>query len=234
MKRPEHAQTSPLDTELASLLASEKVLVAQPDHVKARAVARARAALSRAVSSPPTWRQPLWRRARTAVAAGVVLTVAVAGAAVIQARRSAFPWQKAIAPEAPETATAPSDLHPALVTDPAPFPATSQREGVSKLKPVVRASVGPNEYAVELRLLRQARAAIARGAFADALVAIAEHARRMPSGRLAEEREALRVRSLSGLRRHADARRAADAFKARFPRSVLLPRVDEMAREASE
>lgn len=233
---------APLDAELASLFASEKVLAVQPDHVKARAVARARASLSRAASSPPTWRRPLWRRARIAVAASVVLTVAVAGAATFQARRSAVHLPTATLPE---TGTAPGPLPVALATNPAPFSATlreresdregmTSREGISTVRPVVRASVAPNEYAAELRLLRQARAAIARGAFADALVTISEHARRMPSGRLAEEREALRVRSLSGLRRHVDARRAADAFKARFPHSVLLPRVDQMAQEASE
>jgi hypothetical protein len=230
MKRPD---LPPLDPELSSLLASEKILLAQPDHMKARAVARARAGLSGAVSSPPAWRQPpRWSTARTALAAGIVLTVAVAGAATFQAQRSALLRQRATAPET-ATETALSDLHPAPVTDLASSPPASH-EAVSTLKPVVRAAVGANEYAVELRLLRQARTAIARGAFADALVAIAEHARRLPSGRLAEEREALRVRSLSGLRRHTEARRAADAFKARFPRSVLLPRVDAMAQEASE
>jgi len=60
-------------------------------------------------------------------------------------------------------------------------------------------------------------------------VLIAEHARRFPNGRLAEEREALRVRSLADSGRMADARRAVAAFGARFPRSVLLPRLQEAA-----
>jgi hypothetical protein len=45
---------------------------------------------------------------------------------------------------------------------------------------------------------------------------------------LVEEREALRVKALSGLGRTEEARRAADSFEARFPRSVLLPSVSKM------
>jgi len=45
---------------------------------------------------------------------------------------------------------------------------------------------------------------------------------------LLEEREALRVKALSGLGRVEEARRAAHAFEARFPRSVLLPAVNQM------
>ena len=61
-----------------------------------------------------------------------------------------------------------------------------------------------------------------------ALPPIAEHARRFKNGRLAEEREALRVKALVGLGRMEDARRAAAGFKARFPYSVLLPAVSQM------
>ena len=81
----------------------------------------------------------------------------------------------------------------------------------------------------ELRLLRQARAAVAREDYAAALPPIAEHARRFKDGRLTEEREALRVKALAGLGRSEDARRAAAAFRARFPRSVLLPAVNQMS-----
>jgi hypothetical protein len=58
---------------------------------------------------------------------------------------------------------------------------------------------------------------------------IAEHARRFKDGRLTEEREALRVKSLAGLGRSDEARRAAAAFRARFPRSVLLSAVNQMS-----
>jgi len=81
----------------------------------------------------------------------------------------------------------------------------------------------------ELLLLRPARAAVAREDFAAALPPIAEHARRFKDGRLAEEREALRVKALVGLGRTDEARRAAAAFRAHFPHSVLLPAVGQMS-----
>jgi hypothetical protein len=88
----------------------------------------------------------------------------------------------------------------------------------------VRDEPGPEE----LRLLGLARAAVARHDFAAALVPIGEHARRYKNGRLTEEREALRVKTLAGLGRTEEARRAANAFESHFPRSVLLRAVSHM------
>ena len=81
---------------------------------------------------------------------------------------------------------------------------------------------------MELRVLRPAQQAVARQDFATALAAIAEHQRRFPSGRLAEEREALRVKALLGLGRDADAQQAGATFRKRFPRSALHERMGEM------
>jgi len=64
--------------------------------------------------------------------------------------------------------------------------------------------------------------------FNTALSAIAEHQRLFPSGRLAEEREALRVKALLGLGRTAEAQRAGATFRSRFPKSALLGRIEEM------
>jgi hypothetical protein len=61
---------------------------------------------------------------------------------------------------------------------------------------------------------------------------IAEHARRFRDGRLAEEREALRVGALAGLGRDEEARHAASNFRTRFPQSVLGPAVDQMSAVA--
>jgi hypothetical protein len=80
----------------------------------------------------------------------------------------------------------------------------------------------------ELELLRAARNDVTRGDFAGALAVIAEHVRRFRHGGLVEEREALRVKSLAGLGRHEEARRAAAAFHARFPHSVFLSTFERM------
>jgi hypothetical protein len=81
----------------------------------------------------------------------------------------------------------------------------------------------------ERSLLGAARSAVADGDFAEALVPIGEHARRFESGLLAEEREALRVKALSGLGQAEEARRVAAAFEQRFPNSVLRRSVRQMA-----
>jgi hypothetical protein len=121
---------------------------------------------------------------------------------------------KTIAPLPAPVAVAPVEE---VAPEPAPAPAV--------VKPLSRAETARQE----LRLLRQARAAVAREEYAAALPPIAEHARRFKDGRLSEEREALRVKSLAGLGRGEDARRAAATFRARFPRSVLLSAVNKMS-----
>jgi len=85
-------------------------------------------------------------------------------------------------------------------------------------------------YALELGLLQRARAGVASGKFSTALEAIAEHQRRFPSGRLREEREALRVKALAGLGRNDEARLAAKRFREHFPGSVLSSRIEEAIR----
>jgi hypothetical protein len=59
-------------------------------------------------------------------------------------------------------------------------------------------------------------------------LALANHERHFPAGRLAEEREALKVTALLGLNRRDDARRVASQFRRRFPHSVLLPHMDDV------
>jgi hypothetical protein len=156
-------------------------------------------------------------------AAAVALTC-VGGAAVGAAayRMRGHDVAPVAHPAAPVPVAAPAPVHvqsepPAIEPAPEPTPVTDAPR-LSKAE-AARA---------ELKLLRQARAAVAREDFAAALRPIAEHTRRFKDGRLTEEREALRVKSLAGLGRTEDARRAAAAFKARFPRSVLLPAISRM------
>ena len=82
-------------------------------------------------------------------------------------------------------------------------------------------------YAAELECLEHAQMALAGQDFRGALAASLEHGRRFPNGRLAEQREALRVRSLAGMGLATEAHRAAVAFGERFPRSVFLSRLHE-------
>jgi hypothetical protein len=90
-----------------------------------------------------------------------------------------------------------------------------------------RSATAQESYAAEIHLLTRAQVAYASREFTDTLALVAEHGRRFPSGRLAEEREALRVRALAGAGRTEESRRAAAAFTSQFPRSILLPRLGD-------
>ena len=89
-----------------------------------------------------------------------------------------------------------------------------------------RVTAPRDAFAVELALLQRAHTDYTHRDLTGALALLAEHARRFPHGRLAEEREALRVRSLLAAGRTAEAHRVAATFATDFPRSALLQRLD--------
>jgi len=212
----------PLSTEVRALLDHEREITPLPATVRARAVARARAALvagvaraDRSVAVPP---RPRWAAAAAVIG---ILSVGV-GAAAYQFRAYLAP---APANDRPAAAPAPRPAPP-----PAPVAAAQDVEEATPATAVDKPTLSRADQArAELRLLRQARAAVAREDYAAALPQIAEHAHRFKDGRLTEEREALRVKALVGLGRTAEAHRAAAAFRARFPRSVLLSAVNKMS-----
>ena len=222
------------DQELEAVVERGRRIRRAPDVVRARLLARARAHVAAArASSIPTatpWAGSTWRGRRIAVAAAALLAFTTAGAAAALYSRATRP------PEIVPLPT-PSPKVPA-VRAAAPEPLAA--EPTPQLVPTSRPQhphrlLSPQEsYAAELYLLQQAQSDYAGQDFLDALVLVAEHARRFPKGRLAEEREALRVRSLAGAGRGDEASRALVAFARRFPRSVLLPRLREQARAAAE
>jgi hypothetical protein len=162
---------------------------------------------------------------RWAAAAAVVLVASAAVAAAayeIHVRFAPAPMTRPAAVASAPAMVAMAPASPAAeLAPPGSLPTPSATVAVPSLSPAEAARA-------ELRLLRQARAAVARGDFAAALSPIAEHTRRFKNGRLVEEREALRVKALVGLGRGEEARHAAADFRARFPRSVLLPAVSQM------
>lgn len=209
---------SPPSPEVRALLDQERMLPPVSASQRARATARARAALASPVVATAAASGAAPRNRWVAAAAAALVISAAVGAAAFElhsrlasapvARRAVVSGPAVVAVSAP----------PAAAPELAPVPA-----------PPVSAPASPADAArAELRLLRQARVAVARGDFAAALPPIAEHTRRFKNGRLIEEREALRVKALGGLGRTGEARRAAAAFRARFPRSVLLPAVSQM------
>lgn len=79
--------------------------------------------------------------------------------------------------------------------------------------------------AEEVGLLRSAHAALNAGDPNAALARLAEHARRFPSGTMAEERDAARVLALCRAERRDEARTAAARFLRDRPSSPLAARV---------
>jgi hypothetical protein len=217
-------KTSPFSPDIDALLDAERVVVEQPDEVRVRAFLRARAAMSKGSLRPRSVFGFKW------MLAAAVLFVAVSlSAAAIRARR-----QVEVPPYGPSPAAA-KQAEPAPIARSANEPfigdvakSTGQGE-VPSAAPLQattsRPATSAETYALELKLLQPARAAVARGDFAAALSAITEHERRFAAGQLTEEREALRVQALMGLHRTDEARRAAITFRTRFPNSVLLSRM---------
>jgi hypothetical protein len=214
-------ERDPLSPELRALIERERDLPLVPVAQRARAMARARAALTAGGTSAKV---PMRARPgkRWAAAAAALLASAAVGAAAYEIR--------AHLARTPHIAPAPRPTPVVAIAPAAPRPTATVEEQPEAPEPPATAPVLSRTEAAraELRLLRAARAAVARRDFAGALAPLAEHTRKFKNGRLTEEREALRVKALSGLGRTEEARRAAIAFRARFPRSVLLPAVSQM------
>lgn len=158
----------------------------------------------------------------------------VAGRAAPSAHVAAPP-----APPRPSPTNAPSDLLPATPPPPDPpaDPPAVPADALPHARPApapsparaasATASAGPGtasdtDLGHERALVTQARTALARGDAAASLDALDRHAATFPRGRLAEERDALRVTALARLGRRDEARAAAATFATRYPKSPLL------------
>jgi len=91
---------------------------------------------------------------------------------------------------------------------------------------------GPSDPALarERTLLEMGRTALTRNDAPAALEALGAHAREFPSSQLAEEREVMTIQALVAAHRMPEARNRAATFRATFPKSPLVPIVDEATR----
>jgi hypothetical protein len=220
------------EQELEAIMEEGRKIRPAPDVVRARLLARARAAVAAAEASPPLPATmaipPSPHGRRIAAAAAVILALAAAGAvAALHAPRA--PEPAPTVRRSPEAPAVRASVPPIPTEEPPSVGPSSSRPGHPH-----RTTSPQESYAAELQLLQRAQAQYTRQDFQDALVLIAEHAHQFPNGRLAEEREALRVKSLAGAGRGDEARRALAAFAKHFPRSALLPRLRETARSAQD
>ncbi len=223
------------------MLANERTIAPEPEAFRKRAVERARAELAcrPRTDLPDSPRLSRSRRITVAVAAAAsVMLVALCAVAVRAAYRSGLGDQVPPAiTSSPEPGVLDSQIAAALpdkLPEVCPAVATpSERSSKAKVSGRAKTAKDSETYAIEFKMLQPAYHAVARHDFTSALTAIAEHQQRFASGQLAEEREALRVKALLGLGRRAEAQQATVAFRERFPRSVLLRRIEDMLEAAS-
>ena len=216
--------------ELEELIARGRIVPPLSDVVRARARARAMVAAGAAVPTaappgPAVTARAHGHELRTASAASIALVLAAAGAVAALGARTGDRMDQASpspAVTAPTSRLEASELVMPSLANPQPKP-------LPRLRRSTRPATAQESYVAELDLLQRAQAASDERDFSGALVLVAEHARRFPDGRLAEEREALRVRSLARSEHAEEAHHAAEAFANRFPRSVLIPRLRQTA-----
>jgi hypothetical protein len=225
-----------LGPELEAFLKPRMIQRRVPPEIRARALAGARAILAAGGAIPRSARHELptvpVRSARArgpvrlALAGAVAIAVGAVGAVGALRGRVAHPPQTGLLASPRQPVPAVRDASFGGVPREPP-PAAAPHAPTAKPTRPARASGAADAVAAELDLLQRAHGAYTRRDFSTALALIAEHARRFPKGHLAEQREALRVRSLMGSGHVDQADRAAAAFTVHFPRSVLLPHVEE-------
>jgi TolA-binding protein len=237
-----------LEPELESLLRFRTVARQLPDDVRARVLDRSRALVSastsgrRAISRAIPFAEPRPPATssshggglrRLAIAAALAILAGAAGA-VAALRTRAADAPPAAFPEG--SVSFPAHVREESEPDPETEPATgtaaattASHHAMTRHHPV--AKVRGADPLAQVELLQHAHLAYARRDFRGALALVAEHARRFPNGPLAEECEALRVESLLAAGHVVEARRAGAAFAKRFPRSVLLPGIEETSHE---
>lgn len=219
-----------LDPELVAFLKPREIVRSVPPGIRARVLTRAKRVIAtggavQAMPEPP--RPDLdWRRVppgRPLVRLGLIVPLALAagtvGAMVTVHGRWARPGPAAASEIAPPNPARGEVAAGEDRDDTLPVP-----EKQISAKRAHRTFPERDSVAVELALLQRAQTAYAQHDCSRTLMLLAEHGRRFPQSRLAEERDALRVRSLGCAGHRREAQRAAAEFAARFPRSVLLPR----------
>jgi len=229
--------------EFEALFAAERELSSESGELRNRVIQRARETVQRESAGQILPYLPTPRKVGigVTVAAAVFLPALCAAAffAGYQARSGGAAVPAKLLTAAPSVvlpqAPAPSIIVALIPVEPSTHPLArypvAQHPGLRPTASKPTGSIRTTDveaYSMELQVLQPARLAVARQDFTSALNTIAEHQRQFPSGRLAEEREALRVKALLGLGRLAEARRAGAAFHTHFPRSVMLGRIDEM------
>jgi RNA polymerase sigma-70 factor (ECF subfamily) len=192
------------------------------------------AVLSRIAAAPssPSGSLPKWVKIGgacvvigAAVAVGVKLMPRSAPAPIVAAPQS----QPEVAAAPPAVAPAPQEPEGEAVTLGRGTPAQEKvgKEPVRSAPAVRSATAEPPADTLpdQVRLITEARAALGRQAFGQALAKANEYETRFPKGVFVEEELAIRVLSLCGLGREKEAVRARETLERAVPNSRQLDRV---------
>jgi hypothetical protein len=173
-----------------------------------------------------------------ALVAAVLLTGALwAAVRTVIARHRAAPAQSAdrtvtLSPKGPSientSPSAPAD-DPSAPAPPPQSPALGVSTAIGSNHSDPK-TTGSSDLVAERAMLDRARKAFGDGAFADAEQILDTHAHRFAAGLLAEEREALIVKTLAAEGRNEEARARATRFHGRFPRSLFGSGVENAVR----
>lgn len=220
-----------LDEQLARLLRATRA--ATEPHADARA--RVRSALALKLPSAGAVGSATRAGLGTKLWLLSALAVAVLVGFVLRGR-----LEKSPAAPAPLSASAPlaTAAEPAALPSPASpevVPALSRAEASAAVSapppagpsgaPAPRVSAKAPEPADELALVSAMQLALRSGNAAQALALVNEHARRFPSGALAQEREGARAIAQCQLAEPTARAAVQSAFEARYPSSPYAPRV---------
>ncbi len=220
---------------LLAALAEERAREVLPADTRARLLSRLEARLALpAPSGPVAAPTPVAKLIVTASIAGLLGGVIGLIVGLELADRRAEPPAPPPAPVIEHRQALP--IEPAVVDSGAapatPTPTEEDEEEEGEASPPSRSrpptSPRPTTSAsleAEQSLIDAARSSLAWGNATEALASLDRHATQFPDGQLAEDREALRV--LAWVLVDAPrARAAADAFRRRYPRSLMIPAID--------
>jgi hypothetical protein len=237
------APLEPNGSELEPYFAAERDLVRAPDELRDRVMARAWTSLQSNSQFLSAERASRPRRVKLGItAAAAVMLSAMCALAFFAGYRAksgnpAAPAQvlTVAPPLTVQQLPAPSIVVAIVPVAPPPLHSARAEPTHARARPdngnpvgTAKTAINLEAYTKELQVLQPARQAVTRGDFTTALSAIGEHQSQFPSGKLAEEREALRIKALLGLGRIGEAQRVGATFRARFAHSALLKRIDEM------
>lgn len=176
-----------------------------------------------------------------AVYYGARLRTAPAVAASVMAPRAPGVVNEVPPPPMPESMpaarpVAPPEALPSLAVSPVPRERRS-RGGSNHVRPARKdvppaaattaapPPASPNELGAEVGAIEAARGRLAKGDPAATLALLDDYASAFPDGRLQPEAMVLRIDALAKTGRSAEARRVAEMFLQRYPKSVLAARV---------